>query len=273
MRLQHTEDKRSQRNSGWLTVLAALLLAWEVLGRLLESPTGLFPAPSRVILEIYREGHQLQSHTLATLAELAAGVAIALLLALAIGIAYASTRRRGGILEELAAATPVAPLIATAPLLSIWFGFGTAGKIAAASLLGFLAMLKHVLKAWRAAPDGPLQLARLAAAAPGVVFWKIRVPEAIPELLAGLRDCVASALAGAIAAEFIVADRGLGYLLLMSGTGMDIPLLFASLLIIAALLLTFLAAINLLRRALAPWSQLHSDRADRAAGAKDNSPG
>ncbi len=253
---QHTQVKTSRGNSGWLTVLAALLLAWEVVGRLLESPTGLFPAPSRVILEVYREGHQLQGHTLATLCELGAGVVIALLLALSIGIAYVSTRQSEGKLERLVAATPVAPLIAAAPLLSVWFGFGTAGKIAVTSLLGFLPMLKHVLKACRAAPDGSLQLARLAGTPSWVIFRKIRVPEAIPDILAGLRACVASALAGAIAAEFIVADRGLGYLLLASSTGMDLPLLFACLAIIAALLLTFQGAIFLLQRALAPWSTL-----------------
>ncbi len=251
---QDEQNDTPRGSSGWLAALAALLLAWEVLGRLLESPTGLFPAPSRVILEVYREGHMLKNHTLATASVLCTGVVIAVMTALVVGIANASTRRTGGKLERLAAAVPSASLIAAAPLLSVWFGFGTAGKVAAASLLGFLPMFCRVTQACRAVPDGQLQLARLAGAKSGVVFWKIRVPEALPDILAGLRDCVAYALAGTIAAEFIVADQGLGYLLLSSSTGMDIPLLFASLAMIAALLLTSLGAIFLLRRALAPWS-------------------
>ncbi len=266
MRPHDKQNKTPRGSSGWLTVLAALLLAWEVLGRLLESPTGLLPAPSRVILEVYREAHQLQSHTLATLSEFGAGLVIAILLALATGIAYSSARKTGRRLERLVALIPVAPLIAAAPLLSVWFGFGAAGKITAASLLGFLPMLSHVMKACRAVPEGPLDLARLAGAPSGVVFWKIRVPEALPEIFAGLSACTASALAGAIAAEFIVADRGLGYLLLASSTGMDIPLLFAGLAAILVLLAAFLGAIFLLRRALAPWSVEISRAAPRRVG-------
>lgn len=254
MRPQHKQNDTARGGSSGLTALVALLLTWEILGRILEFRTGLLPAPSRVILEIYREGRLLAGHTMATASEVCAGVAVAVFLALPIGIASASARQTGKKLAKLIAAAPAAPLIAGAPLLSVWFGFGMAGKLAVAALLGFLPMYRHVMKACRAVPDGPLQLARLAGARSAVVFWKIRVPEALPDLLAGLKACAAFSLAGAIAAEFIVADRGLGYVLLASSTAMDVPLLFASMAMIAVLLLAFLAAILLLRRTLAPWS-------------------
>ena len=254
MRPQDRQNDTPRGGSVGLTVLAAFLLVWEILGRVLEFRTSLLPAPSRVILEIYREGRQLTGHTLATASELCAGVVIAVVLALAVGIAYASTRQRCRKLEKLITAAPVAPLIAAAPLLTLLFGFGMPGKLAVASLLGFFLMLSHVMKGCRAVPDGLLQLARLAGAPAAAVFWKIRVPEALPDLLAGLKASAAFSLAGAIAAEFIVADRGLGYLLLASGTAMDIPLLFASMAMIAALFLAVLGMISLLRRALAPWS-------------------
>jgi ABC-type nitrate/sulfonate/bicarbonate transport system permease component len=253
MRVQGKRHNTRRGGSSGLAALAALLLLWEILGRILESRAGLVPSPSRIILEIYREGRLLKEHTLATATELCAGVLIAVVLALAIGIADASARQAGRKLERIVAAFPVAPLIAAVPLLSLWFGFGFGGKLAAASLLGILPMLNHVMKACRAAPDGPLQLARLAGAPASVVFRKIRLPEALPAVLAGLRDCVAFSLAGAIAAEFIVAHRGLGYMLLASSTAMDIPLLFAGMTMIAALFLACLGVVSLLRRALAPW--------------------
>ena len=253
MRGQDRRNNTRRGGSSGLAGLAALLLAWEILGRLLETRAGLLAAPSRVILEIYREWHLLKDHTLATASELCGGVVIAVVLALAIGIANASTHRAGRRLEKLVAAVPAAALIAAVPLLSLWFGFSTAGKLVAASFLGFVPMLRHVMKACRAVPDGPVQLARLAGAPAGVVLWKIRAPEALPDILAGLKACVAYSLAGAIAAEFIVADQGLGYLLLASSTAMDIPLLFAGMVMIALLFLACLGAILLLRRALAPW--------------------
>lgn len=247
------ENGLRAENSG-LLVLMAVLLAWEILGRVLELRTGFLPPPSRVILEIYRERHTLVGHALATASEACAGILIAVSLAVSVGIAYASTCQHGKRPARWIAAAPVALLVAAAPLVTVLFGFGMPAKIAFASLLGFLPMFNHTVKACHRAPDDLLQLARLAGARSAGVFWKIRVPEALPGLFAGLRESVVFSLAGAIAAEFIVADRGLGYMLLESCMAMDIPLLFATMSITALLLLTFMAAIYLLHRVLAPWS-------------------
>jgi NitT/TauT family transport system permease protein len=254
MQPQPRQGDGSRSGSDGLTVLAAFLLAWEILARILELRTSMLPPPSRVILEIYREAHMLARHMLATAIEAGVGAGIAALLAIPLGIASASAREAGRKITKILADAPAAPLIAAAPLLSLWFAFGTGAKFAVAALLGFLPMYKRAMMACRAAPDNALQLARLAGAPATVVFRKIRVPEALPDLFAGLRACVALSLTGAIAAEFIVADRGLGYLLLASSTAMDIPLLYAGMVMIVLLLLAFVTAILLLRRVLAPWS-------------------
>ncbi len=230
------------------------VLSWEVAGRILALRTHLLPTPSRIALETYRQAPRLLEHAAATLYVLALGLLTALAIGIPLGVAWAVFRWPGSEALQRMKAAQAAPLIAFAPLLWLWLTLGASSNIALAALLAGVPTVRATLRACRSAPGELLDLARLAGAGPGTVFWKIRWPSSLPVLIDGLMSAAPLALAGALAAEFVRTDRGLGYVLVASSFTADTPLLFSALALIGTISLAFHAGIRLIERLVAPPS-------------------
>jgi NitT/TauT family transport system permease protein len=137
----------------------------------------------------------------------------------------------------------------------VWFGFGPFPKILFTFLLCFFPTLVASMTGFRALDERVLHLTRSMGASGWQTFRHVRVPAALAYIFSGLKVSVVFATTGAIVAEFVGANAGLGYLLLRGTSFMDMPLIFAVLVALSAVGILFSYIVQLLEGLLMPWQR------------------
>ncbi len=246
--------RRSQSKRTRSVIIAAMLLGWEVTGRLLGLSPAVLPVPSRIAWEIWREGPRLMDHGIETFHVILGGLSLALVLGTPCGVFLAwlaATQRSGTRVLVLAARVP---LVTFAPLFLIWFGFGSRAKVLFTFLLCFFPLVAGAALGLRSVTPEILALVRLMGARPAELFFKVRLPSSLPRFFAGLKSASTLAVVGATVAEFVEADTGLGYLMLADASRMDVPSLCAALVILNGIGMMLYGVLSLLERILIPWN-------------------
>ena len=145
------------------------------------------------------------------------------------------------------------PKVALAPLIVIWFGLGLSSKVINAALVAFFPLLVNTMVGLRSADEDRISLMRSLAASDRQIFWMLRLPNALPFVMAGLDIAMIFALIGAIVAEFVGATSGLGMLIQSMNFTMDVSGQFSVLLILSVVGLLLNRAILLVRRRVLFW--------------------
>jgi NitT/TauT family transport system permease protein len=213
------------------------------------------PAPSDIALALGAglvDGLFLR-HGLVTLGEATAGFAIAVCAGLIIGTLIAEIRFLERAIYPYLVALQTMPKIALAPLLVVWFGFGPASKIAVAAIIAFFPMLVTTIAGLRNSDQGRLDVLRALGASRWRCFIAAKLPGALPHLFAGLSIAVLFCLTGAIVGEFVGASAGLGYLIVQANARMNIPQVFAILVVLGGLGLAGFLGVQALRRRVLFW--------------------
>jgi len=214
-----------------------LLLLWEAAVIIFAVPNYLLPAPSRIVKSLvsgFTSG-LFQPNIIVTLQEILGGFVIAVVSAVA--IAAAMTRWKWverGIMPIIVALQTV-PKVALAPLLLTWFGFGIASKIATTALLAFFPLLINIVAGLQSTDKERLDMFTAMGASEWQKFHMLRLPHALPYAFAGLKIAVVFSVIGAIVAEFVGSQAGLGYLIQASSTTLDVSTTFAVLVILSAI--------------------------------------
>ena len=246
-----------------VTVIGAAAL-WEAVVRGFALPEYLLPAPSGIVSAFSAEWRYLGPHTGVTVYEILWGftLSIAVGIPLAMAVVYSPALERG--VYPLLVASQSVPKIAIAPLLIFWAGLGIFPKVLVAFLIAFFPIVIDTVVGLRSVEPEMLHLARSMGASERRIFLKIRFPNALPNIFAGLKVAVTLAVVGAIVGEFIQADRGLGYALLQANAMLNTKLSFATILILAGIGVALFAAVDGIERFLIPWHA--SRRTEMAAG-------
>jgi NitT/TauT family transport system permease protein len=241
-----------------LLLLAALLLAWELACRLLAVPPLVLPPPSaigRALWQGLASGY-FWPHLAATSLELLLGVLAGSLLGFGAGLLLGEHATLRRLLMPYVVASQVIPKLALAPLFVLWFGFGMTSTVVITALICFFPLMENTLTALQQVPPERLELFRMLGASRAQTLWRLKLPQGLPAILAGLRVAVVLALVGAVVGEFIGASRGLGALVIASQGTMDTALMFAVLVLIAALgMLAYQATLLLERWLLLPFTR------------------
>lgn len=226
--------RRSGRLAGLLLVLAVLVL-WETAVRVSETPPYLVPGPTAILAALLQHWRTLLPAGLVTLAQALAG----LVLGTAVGLGLAMLITFRGRLEQgvlsLAILVKSTPIIAIAPILTIWLGFGPAPKIVVTALLTFFPVLINALSGFRAADPAILDLLRSLDASPREMFVHVRWPGARPYLFAALRMVAPLAMIAAVVAEWMGASSGLGRQMWLAYSNLNMPSLFAAVVVLTVL--------------------------------------
>jgi putative hydroxymethylpyrimidine transport system permease protein len=230
-----------------------LLLAWEALVRLTRVPPFILPAPEAVLAALGTYHALLLQQAAATATEILLGVVIGGLVGALSALLLASSGVARRWLLPLLVVSQALPVFALAPLLVLWMGYGMASKVAMAVLVIFFPVTSAFFDGLKRAEPGWLELARVMNARPAATLWRIRVPAALPAMASGLRVAAAVAPIGAVIGEWVGSSAGLGYLMLHANARMQVDLLFAALLILAAMALALYAAVDGLTRRLVRW--------------------
>jgi len=246
--------KRLQRKRTRSGISAAILLGWEVTGRLLGLSPAVLPVPSRIAWQIWQEGPRLLDHGIETFYVILGGYSLALAFGTPCGVLLAwlaATRHSGA---RVLALTARVPLVTFAPLFLIWFGFGPRPKILFTFLLCFSPLAVGAALGLRSVTPEILALVRLMGAGPAGLFFKVQLPSSLPGFFAGLKSASTLAVVGATVAEFVEADTGLGYLMLAGVSRMDVPSLCAALVVLNGIGMTLYGVLSLLERIVIPWN-------------------
>ena len=251
-----------------LLLIAATLLVWEALVRALGIPAFILPAPSSIFVALYRGtvSYLYVDHIGVTVAETLMGFALGSVLAFALGIGVALSRRVEYFLYPFIVMFQAMPKVALAPLIIVWFGLGLTSKVVSAALVAFFPLMVNTIVGLRSAEEDKVNLMRSLAATRGQIFWMLQLPNAMPYIFAGLEIAMIFALIGAIVAEFVGAQSGLGMLIQSMNFTMDVAGQFSVLLILSLLGLLLNGMVNGVRRRVLFWDP--SQKVDAVASAQ-----
>ena len=238
-----------------LGTFAALLFAWQFLVRAWGVPEYILPVPTEFLVKLVQSWRLIWEHTLVTAYEILAGFVLAAAIGVPLGLMIVSSRTLERSLYPLIVFFQLIPKIAVAPLFIVWFGFGPFPKILLTFLLCFFPTLVASMTGFRALDERVLYLSRSMGANAWQTFRYVRLPSALGHIFGGFKVSVVFASTGAIVAEFVGANSGLGYLLLRATSYLDMPLIFAVLVALSAIGILFSYAVQLLERVCMPWAR------------------
>jgi len=236
-----------------VVLLVGLLLAWEWLVSAAQVPAYLVPAPSAIGARWLRDPLFFVIEGGISLAEALAGLAVGGGVAFGAGVVMARVRWLERGLLPLAIVLKMTPVVVLAPLFVLWFGFGPAPRVLIAALLTFFPVLIGVVSGLRSPPAAARDvLATLNASALDEVIL-LRLPAALPHLFAAVKVSATLALLGAVIAEWIGGDRGLGRAILLANANLDTTTTLAGVVTLAVIGVGLVGGLTWLERRTIFW--------------------
>jgi NitT/TauT family transport system permease protein len=235
--------------------IAGLVLLWWILAR--SSDPTLLPGPVAVwdrFIQSLQDGTYLPALGTTT-QEASLGWLIAALVALPLGYAVGKLRTLEAALAPYLAGSQAMPVVAIAPLLVVWLGFGLAPKVLICALIAFFPMLATTASGVRGVPADLRDAARVFGASTLRLAVRIEIPLAARTVMAGVKIAAALSVTGAVVGEFISSDQGLGFLIMIGRTDFDTPLIFVALLSLVAMGALAYTAVSLLERIILRWDE------------------
>jgi NitT/TauT family transport system permease protein len=240
-----------------LAGIACFLLLWQVFVVVRGVPAYLLPSPSAIGRAFVDQLPTLVSNGWITVYEMLAGYALAVAVALPLAVAITSSRRFNQFVMPTMLFFQIIPKVAIAPLFLVWFGVGTTPKVLVAFLISFFPIVIDAAVGLRSMSAEMMDLARSMGATRLQVFASFRLPTSLPYLFSGLKVAATLAIAGTVVGEFVGADKGLGYLLLVTNSNMETALMFATIVALTIIGLVFYYLVELLESLLIPWHVTH----------------
>lgn len=238
-----------------LAVLAGILAALEAVLRLASVPTYVLPTPSAVGAALFENRQLLLKHTTVTAVEALLGFFAGNALGVLLAVLFVYSRTMERALFPVAQTVRSIPVVALAPLFLLWFGNGMTPKVLTAALISFFPTLVNVFRGLSSVDRSSLELMYTLAATPSQVFWKLRWPAALPYLFSALKIASASAVIGALVAEWVGSDTGLGYLVITSTYEFRVELLWATIAVTSLLAIALYEIVDFFEKRVIPWHE------------------
>lgn len=241
---------------GWLPALIlflSTLILWEVLVQVLEVPRYILPSPSEIVAVIAQRWQDLVRQVGWTMLEAIGGFLLGSFLAFLSASLFVHVRIIERSMYPWAIVLQTVPIIAIAPLLTIWLGFGLAPKVVIAAIVCFFPVLVNTTRGLRLVTAQALELMQILSASRWQLYIRLRVPSALPFLFASLKVAATLSVIGAIVGEFTGADRGIGYIVVSAAYRLDTPLLFAGIVFSSFAAVLFFLVITSIERVLLFW--------------------
>jgi ABC-type nitrate/sulfonate/bicarbonate transport system permease component len=243
-------------------LILALLIAWEISVDLRNTPRWLLPSPRDILQAFRTDWRMLLDHSRITLLEVILGFGLALCAGIATGVAIDSSAILRRAIYPLIIASQTIPMVALAPLMLIWFGYGLMPKILITALIGFFPIAVNTVDGLRSGDRDMLALLRSMGATSGQRFRMVRVPAALPLVFTGARIAITFCVIGAVFGELVGASQGLGYLMERSAAQFQTARVFACIVILAIMGISLFGLVALIERVALPWRRFLTDNRD-----------
>jgi ABC-type nitrate/sulfonate/bicarbonate transport system permease component len=236
-----------------LLILAGLALLWEVWAQVGDVPEWQLPAPSAILEELVVSWGLLWENTLVTAQEVVLGFLAALVTGLLLAVAIAYSRILERSVYPIVIASQTIPVIAIAPLLLIWVGYGIAPKIIVVALISFFPISVNTVDGLKSADPDMVNMMRTLGASRWQIFTKLQIPASLPRMFSGIKIAIAVSVIGAVIGEWVGASAGLGYLMTYSQPLFLTSRVFAAILILSVMGVGLFLIASLVERLALPW--------------------
>jgi NitT/TauT family transport system permease protein/taurine transport system permease protein len=234
-------------------IVIALIVLWEVLPRSGAIPELFLPSLSQTLQAGWSEAAEYWHALLVTLYEVAVAMVIACGGGILAGAVIGSLPRPRVLIMPMVSSLYAVPLVILYPVFTVWLGIGSQSKIAFAGLYGFLPTMLATAAGIQTIDPQLLLAARSMGATLSQRVTRVVIPAAIPTVLSGLRVGGALVIVGVVVSEMLISSAGIGYLISRYRTILDSPHVFAGVLLVLAMAVTFNALIRLIERRAAVW--------------------
>ncbi|MFZ5808022.1 MAG: ABC transporter permease [Chloroflexota bacterium] len=231
----------------------AFLLFWEFAVIVFRIPRYILPSLSSVIRQFIKNFDLIWEYTLVTGYETLVGFAIAVAIGVPLSMLTAFSRLLRQTFYPFAVALEMVPKIAFAPIFVTWFGFGFIPKMIIVFLVCFFPILLNGILGFTSLSQEMVYFSRSTGANQLRMFWKIRLPAALPELFVGLKGAAVNATVGATISEWIGGDAGLGYYIQIATGQLRMDLAFAIIFMLTLLGLLVFYIVQLVEKRMIPW--------------------
>jgi len=268
----HARRSRRERLTTWswrstkllappLAVIATLLIVWQWYVVSNDVRPSTLPSPTRVADQGWKFRQQLWDNAKATLKSTFIGFSLSIVIGslFAIAIDFSRTIRRA--IYPVLVASPTLPIIAIAPLMIIWFGFGLLPKIIIVILVTFFPITVSLSDGFRSAESEAMDLLGSMGASKWAVFRYVRLPSALPSFFSGLRIAITYAVVGAVFAEYVGAKEGLGIYMQIQKNSFRTDLVLAAVFVTALVSVSLFLLVSVVQRIVIPWyAEAHSHK-------------
>jgi NitT/TauT family transport system permease protein len=242
-----------------LAGLMLLFVVWEAWVHIRNVQPYLVPAPSAVFARLYEDPWFFIEEGFATLEASLIGFVVGTSIALLLAVIMSQARVLERTIFPLAILVKVTPIVAIAPLLTIWFGFGMGPKVFIAAFIVFFPIMVNALIGLRSVNPNALALLESLSASRWEVFCRLRLPSSLPYLFAAFRFSIPLSVIGAVVAEWFAGDRGLGSVIYIANNNLDMETAFAGIFTLAVLGVGLLLITTAIERRVLFWHESNWD--------------
>lgn len=253
-RRPRTPWKSHLRTAFWVVLGFVVTVAlWQSIITIRDVPNYVVPPPGDVWESLHSDFDTLWSNTKPTAIESIGGFLIGSLGAILLAVIFVHSRIISRMFLPIVIVIRTIPVVAIAPVLVLMLGNGLAPKIVIAALISFFPTLVNMVEGLQSVDSQSVELFRVLSASKWEVFWKLRIYKSLPFLFASLKIASTASVIGAVVAEWIGSDEGLGALIILATFNFRTSLLYATMVFASILALALFAAIALLERLVVRW--------------------
>jgi NitT/TauT family transport system permease protein len=249
----------------WISA-TLLFVTWEVGCRLFDVPEFVLPTPSKSLEALWQFRVGIWKNASHTMFTTMVGFAIAVGIGLALGIAVGTSALLYVALNPILIGFNSIPKVALVPVLVLWFGIGTVPAILTAFMISFFPIVVNVATGIATMEPELADVLRSLGARKLDILLKVGLPRAMPYFFASLKVSITLAFVGSVISETVAANEGIGYLMLSASSSFRVPLVFAGLLVVAALGIAMYAIAAILERRFTHWAMRGMDGGGFATG-------
>ena len=263
--------KENQLGRRWITkskeivpaaLLALLALAlWQTVVVAADVPAYIIPSPTQIVGELLVAGPWLVADLGWTMLEAVLGFLIGSAIAFVTAVLFVHVRVVERAAFPWAIVLQTVPIVAIAPLLTIWFGYTLVPKVVIAAIICFFPVLVNTTRGLRSVSSQAMELMKVLSARRASIFWRLRLPSSLPYVFVGLRVAATLSVIGSIVAEFTGADRGIGYVIVQASYRIDTRLMFAAIALSSLAGIVFFHLIGWIEKATLRWPEAGLDEA------------
>jgi NitT/TauT family transport system permease protein len=237
----------------WLVILG-MFLVWEALCRLFSVKEFVLPLPSQIFTVLVTRWEALLPHATQTLMTTVIGFVGGVIAGTLIGIAIGSSRLVYDAMYPLLVGFYSIPKVAVVPILVIWFGSGTVPAIITSLVICIFPVVVNVATGLATTEPELEDVLRALGASKADILWGVGIPRSMPYLFASLKIAITLAFVGTVISETVAANRGIGNMMIIASSNIDVPLVFAGLFILAFMGIALYAVFALLEQRMTGWA-------------------